>query len=47
MWRNYPKRNGKDVYKRQMFVCPSILDTVSMGTPFDSVVVVALSLIHI
>ena len=24
-----------------MFVCPSILDTVSMGTPFDSVVVVA------
>jgi len=22
-------------------VCPSILDTVSMGTPFDSVVVVA------
>ena len=24
-----------------MFVCPSILLTVSMGTPFDSVVVVA------
>ena len=24
-----------------MFVCPSILETVSMGTPFDSVVVVA------
>ena len=24
-----------------MLVCPSILDTVSMGTPFDSVVVVA------
>lgn len=24
-----------------MFVCPSILDTVSMGTPFANVVVVA------
>lgn len=24
-----------------MFVCPSILLTVSMGTPFESVVVVA------
>ena len=24
-----------------MFVCPSILDTVSIGTPFDNVVVVA------
>lgn len=24
-----------------MFVCPSIFDTVSIGTPFESVVVVA------